>query len=147
MKLFKTIDKVLAGFGNPRAMQRNHVDTYTENLIQNVKGEKIAASEFGQLFVTNQHLNGYDFLNVSLISAINIKSTKGCILVFEEKGKETIIQSDTLEIESDFSNVSNRYLTKMSFILDYANKKMIEEKRYEKVKLVFKKKSLPLIKC
>lgn len=147
MNVFKTIDKVLAAFGNVRAMERTHVDTFTENLIKSIKGKKIAQSEYGQLFVSFQHLANYEFLNISVISATNIKTLKGCKLVFESKNQIFTLTSDTKEIESDFSNVSNRYLTKISFIIDEKEKKMISSRSFEKVFLNFKKKSIPMAKC
>ncbi len=147
MKLFKTIDKVLASFGNIKAMERTHVDTFTENLIKNIKGKKIAESEFGQLFITYQILSNYEFLNVSVLSGTNIKTTKGCKLVFESQNDRIAIVSDTKEIESDFSNVSNRYLTKISFIINNDQKKMVSNGNFNKVFLNYKKKSLPMDKC
>lgn len=146
MKVFKTIDKVLAAFGNIRAMERTHVDTFTENLIKSIKGDKIAESEYAQLFVSYQNLAEYEFLNVSIISATNIKTTKGCELIFEFKGNKTSIPSDTREIESDFSNVSNRYLTKISFIINSKEKQMISNRNFDTIFLNFKKKSIPMYK-
>jgi hypothetical protein len=146
MKLFKIIDKVLASFGNIRAMERTHVDTFTEDLIKKIKGKKIAESAFGQLFVSYQSLSDFEFLNVSVLSGTNIKTTKGCDLMFESKGEKIIIPSDTKEIESDFSNVSNRYLTKISFIIEETDKQMISNGNFEKVFLNYKKKSLPMAK-
>jgi hypothetical protein len=146
MKLFKTIDKVFASFGNIRAMERTHVDTFTEGLISAIKGEKIAASPYGQLFVTYQNLSGYEFLNASILSATDIKTIKGCQLVFESQNNSITIPSDSKEIESDFSNVSNRYLTKISFVIDESQKEMILKGNFKKVSLNFKKKSLPMTK-
>lgn len=148
MDILKSIDKVLAAFGNIRAMERLHVDDFTENLISNIKGEKIAESSYGQLFVSFQNLANYEFLNVSVLSATDIKTYKGCSLTFiVEKGKELVIPSDTKEIESDYSNVSNRWLTKISFIVDSNEKKIITDKKFSEVFLKFKKKTLPLTKC
>ncbi len=145
MKLFRTVDKVLAAFGNIRAMERTHVDTYTEGLISKINGEKIAESNFGQLFVSYQDLAGYEFLNATVLSGTNIKTFKGIRLVFEFEGKEIIFFSDDKEIESDFSNVSNRWLTKISFVINSDDKEMIQNRRFEKVFLNFKKKSLPFL--
>ncbi|MEO1029926.1 MAG: hypothetical protein AAFX55_00895 [Bacteroidota bacterium] len=147
MKLFKTIDKVLAAFGNIRAMERTHVDAFTEDLINNIKGKKIAESEFGQLFASFQTLSDYEFLNISVVSATNIKTRKGCDLVLESDAHKISIPSDTKEIESNFSNVSNRYLTKISFILNKKEKKIISSGNFEKVLLNFNKKSLPMNMC
>ena len=146
MKIFKTLDKVLAGFGNIRAMERNHVDSFTEDLIMNIKGDKMAESEDGQVFGSFQNLSGYDFLNISILSYTNIKTFKGCNLVFETKDKSITIPSDTKEIESDFSNVSNRWLTKVSFIINESEKEMVSEGNFENVSINYKKTSLKLFK-
>ncbi len=148
MKLLKTIDKVLAAFGNIKAMERTHVDTYTEGLIAKIKGEKIAESEYGQLFVSFQNLANYEFLNATILSGSNIKTFNGSSLIFVNDGKETIFLSDTKEIESNYSNISNRWLTKISFIINNNNdKKMILKRKFDKVYLNYKKKSLPMQKC
>ncbi|MUU77285.1 hypothetical protein [Winogradskyella endarachnes] len=146
MNIFKTIDKVLAGFGNIKAMERNHVDTFTEDLIQNIKGTKLAESKLGQLFGSFQNLAGYEFLNVSILSTTNIKTLKGCELVFETDKRSILIPSDTKEIESDFSNVSNIWLTKVSFILNESEKNMIVNGSFKSVTLNFKKRSLKMFK-
>ena len=147
MDILRSIDKVLAAFGNIRAMERTHVDTFTENLIANIKGEKITESEYGQLFVSFQNLADYEFLDVTILSGTNIKTFKGSSLTFVHGGgKESILMSDTKEIESDYSNVSNRWLTKISFVISAEDKKMITDKNFEKVFLKFKKKTLPLTK-
>lgn len=146
MNIFKTIDKVLAGFGNIKAMERNHVDTFTEDLIQNIKGKKLAESKVGQLFGSFQNLSGYEFLNVSILSATNIKTFKGCELVFETDNGSILMPSDTKEIESDFSNVSNRWLTKISFILNESEKDLVSNGNFKSVTLNFKKTSLKLFK-
>ena len=141
MSLFRKIDKVLAAFGNIRAMERTHVDTYTENLIQNIPGTKVAESSQGQLFFHFKHLAGYDFLEVVILSRMNIKTLKGGTLVFGSN-KELTISSDTQEIESDFSNVSNRWMTKVSFIVDKKEKTNIKNKAFDQIHFTYKKKTL-----
>ena len=58
-------------------MERTHVDTYTENKIENIEGEKIAESEYGELWISFQELGGYNFLNTTILSGTNIKTLKG----------------------------------------------------------------------
>ncbi len=144
MDFFKTIDKIRAAFGNISAMERTHVDTFTENLIANIKGEMIAASNFGQCFVAFQNLADYEFLNVEILSGTNIKTYNGCLLCFSCNGKDIDIASDTQEITSDYSNVSNRWLTKISFIVTPDEKQMILQKNFETLHLQYKSKALPL---
>ena len=51
MNIFRKKDEILAALGNVRAMQRLHVDTYTEERIKNISGTKIAESKQGQFWV------------------------------------------------------------------------------------------------
>lgn len=128
MGVFRKIDRILGALGNIRALERTHVDTYTEDLIQNVSGQKIAESIDGQLWVDFQELAGYNFLEATILSRENIKTFNGGRLVFNRIKEELVLDSDITEIESDYSNVSKRWMTKVSFIITKDNIKFIEEK-------------------
>ncbi len=140
--MFKKVDQVLAALGNIRAMERLHVDTYTENLIENIPGDLIAESSDGQLFVGVQELNGYYFLETTFLSKVGIKTYKGGSLSFTG-GKNTFeIKSDTQEIKSEYSNVSYRYMTDVSFEVTKNELKRIVQGDFKQVQFSFKKKSL-----
>ena len=145
MAIFKKIDKVLAAFGNIRAMERLHVDTVTEEKINNVEGDIIAESEEGIIYSKVSELNGYYFLDIIVLNEMNIKTFNGATLSFS--GDESfILNSDTQEIESDYSNVSDQYMTKISFDITENEIELIKSKKYEQVTLAFKKKKLILNK-
>lgn len=145
MSLFKKIDQVLASLGNIKAMQRTHVDTFTENKIKNIKGTKTAEGKRGQLFFDFQELAGFEFLNLSLLSNFQILTGKGAQLLFQfNKSPELLVISDTLEIESEFSNVSNRYLTLIEFGVDRKEKKQILSSDLKSITLIFKNRKLSL---
>jgi len=143
MALFKKVDQVLAAFGNIRAMERLHVDTVTEEKIENIGGDKIAESQEGVIYGGIDELNGYLFLETMILSGINLKTFKGATLGF--KGPSPFkLKSDTQEIESDFSNVSNRFMTRVSFDITEDEIQLIKDKKYDTVVLQVKKKSLTL---
>lgn len=142
MKLFKTIDKVLAGFGNIKAMERTHVDTFTENEILKTKGEKIAESNNGGIWIEYEELAGFDFMNATILSNVNIKTFKGSKLSFLGNQEELIINSDTIEIESDYSNVSNRWITKISYIVTQKDIDFIQKKEFNQITIEFKKTTI-----
>lgn len=142
MGIFRKINKVLGAFGNIRALERTHVDTYIENLIENIEGRKIAESVDGQLWGDFQELAGFDFLEVVILSRVNIKTFKGGKLVFSGEKEGLILDSDSTEIESDYSNVSNRWMTKISFVVTKEEIKYIEQKEAFDVKFEYKKKAI-----
>ena len=115
MKIFKKVDKILASFGNVRAMKRTHVDTFTEEKISNIKSEKYGVSEYGILYIDFQELAEYFFLETTILSNTDFKTNKGATLTFKSETTELNLNSDDYMIESDFSNVSNRYITKISY--------------------------------
>ncbi len=143
MALFKKIDKVLAAFGNIKAMERLHVDTVTEERIQNVSGDVIAESEEGIIYAGILELNGYYFLETVILSELNIKTFDGATLDFSGAQNFTL-QSNTQEIESDYSNVSQQYMTEISFDITEEEIGYIRDKQYQQVVLTCKKKQLVL---
>ncbi len=144
--MLKKIDKILAALGNIRAMERLHVDTHTENIINNIPGDKIAESKEGQLYTISNELNGYLFLETVIISNIKFKTFSGAQLTFLSSEKNLVIQSDSQEIESDYSNVSNRYITNVSFNITPTQLKQIKNKFFDKVRFDCKKKTITLFK-
>lgn len=143
MGLFKKVNKVLAALGNVKAMERLHVDTVVEGKMEDMGGDKIAESKDGILYAGIEELNGYLFMETIVLSGTNIKTFKGASLDFT--GIENFkLKSDTQEIESEFSNVSNRFMTKISFDITENEIAFIRDKKYDKVALTFKNKTLTL---
>lgn len=144
MNIFRKKDEILASLGNMRAMKRLHVDTFTENKIKNVSGIKIAESKDGQFWVEFQELNEVLFMTSTILSRIDLKTFKGAKITLLTEDYEIEINSDERTIESDFSNVSNTWITKVSFIIDLKERKIIEERNFEELEYKFKKETLNL---
>jgi hypothetical protein len=144
MNICRKKDEILASLGNMRAMKRLHVDTFTENKIKNVSGIKIAESKEGQFWVEFQELNEVLFMNSTILSRIDLKTFKGAKITLLTEDYEIEINSDERTIESDFSNVSNTWITKVSFIIDLKERKIIEERNFEELEYKFKKETLNL---
>jgi hypothetical protein len=142
MGLFRKVDKVLAAMGNTRAMERLHIDTVTEGKIVEIEGDALATSEEGQLFAGVQELNGYLFLETVLVSGIKIKTFDGGRLIFTGDNGSFELPSDTQEIESEYSNVSHRFMTQISFDITEAEIENIREKDFNEVRFEWKKKAL-----
>ena len=136
--LLKTIVTKLGGID---VSQKNHIDTFTESKIRNIKGEQIAkAKDGGGIWIDFQELGGYNYLNAIIVSTKNIKTKNGCILSFNsEKNKQLKLVSDTQEIESNFSNVSNRWFTEVCFHITDINVDTITNKKSKIIKLEYKK--------
>ena len=110
--LFK---KLVVKLGGVDTSERNHVDVFTEERITDVIGDKIASHETGGIWIKVQELAEFHFLNVTIVGSKNFKTHKGITFHFISNGITYELHSDTKEIESDFSNVSNRWITQFSF--------------------------------
>ena len=136
IRILKTIVTKLGGIDTS---EKNHVDTFTEGNIISVKGEKIAKSNNGGIWIEFQDLSSYHFMNITVIGNKKIKTLDGCKLSFNIKIDNFILNSDTKEIESDFSNISNRYITSVSFDITNINIDFITNKATDFVELIVKK--------
>lgn len=145
MDILRKKDEILAALGNIRAMERLHVDTHTEEKIKNISGVKVAESKEGQFWVKFQELNGFLFMNSTILGHLNLKTSRGIKITLLTNDYEIEIDSDEKEIESDFSNVSNTWITKMSFVLDDKERKIIENRKFEEIEYQLKKVKLKLL--
>lgn len=138
ISLLKTIVTKLGGVDTS---EKNHLDTFTENRILNVPGEQIASIENGGIWIDFQELSDYHFINIIVIGKKKFKTFDGCELVFTSNNSELKLISDSKEIASDFSNVSNRWITQIDFDITNINIDMIIKKEANLVHLNFKKDS------
>ncbi len=145
MNIFRKKDEILAALGNIKAVKKLHVDTYTEDKIKTISGVKIAESKEGQFWIEFQELNGTLFMNSTILSRIDLKTFKGAKITLLTEDYEIEIQSDEKAIESDFSNISNTWITKVSFIIEPKEKAIIENRAFEELEYAFKKGKLNLI--
>lgn len=139
LNLLKTIVTKLGGVDTA---QSTHVDTFTEDKMNTIIGDKIAVSNRGGgIWIRHQELAGYKYINAVIVGEKDMKNFKGCSLTFFDNETEIVkLLSDTQEIESTFSNVSNRWLTEVSFDITDINVDFIKEHKYTQVKLEYKKK-------
>ena len=144
MDVLKTKNKILAAFGNIRAMERLHIDTHTEEKIKSISGIKIAESKEGQFWVGFQELNGFLFMNSTILGHLSLKTSKGIKITLLTKDYEIEIDSDEKEIESDFSNVSNTWITELSFVVESKEREIIENREFEELEYQLKKQRFSL---
>ncbi|WP_299259510.1 hypothetical protein [uncultured Aquimarina sp.] len=140
MSLKRSILKVQAALGNVRAMEKLHVDTYTEEIIIEVDGTRFATSELNEIYLDLVELAGYYYLKVIVVGSFHIKTWKGANLLIGGKNFELNLISDMQEIESDFSNVSNRSITQIDFIIEEQDIDKIEKSQIDKITISSKKK-------
>jgi ribonuclease HI len=137
--MINILKAIVTKLGGIDTSEENYVDTFTEDKISNVDGELIASSQFGGIWIKFQELADYQFMNVLVVGKHKHKTFKGCEMVFKTENSELKLFSDTREIESDFTNVSSRWVTQMTFDITNENIDVITNKEFIKVDLIFEK--------
>lgn len=113
-----SIDKILATFGNMRAMERTHVDNYTEDILNSISDKAFAVSQQNVMYATTKELGGYYYLKTIIVGAFKIKTFKGARLILSSPEFELEFKTDMDEFESDYSNISNRFITRVDFQIE-----------------------------
>ncbi len=136
------ITKLKAAFGNPKAMEKLHVDDHTEAIINEIENDPFAISESNVLYAGLNELGGYYFLQTVVVGTFHIKTIKGAQLKIKGIDFEFVLDSDMVELESDHSNVSNRSISKIDFQIDEADAIKIDRTTVKELILTCKKQQI-----
>lgn len=134
MGFFKKEEKVLAPSENIKVMERTSADTNIEEQINNAGIKKYGESEFGDLYIRNDELGGFLILESLIVSATKFKSKKGSKLTFYNDDESLAFESDELKIESEYSSLSNRSITRIDYNIEAEEIAMLDEKKYTNVR-------------
>ena len=137
------ITKLKAVFGNPRAMEKLHVDDHTEAIINEIEHEPYGISDNNVIYAGLNELGGYYFFQTVVVGQMHIKTIKGATLTFGfADDTELTLNSDMVELESDFSNVSNRSITKIDFQIEEQDIALLQKNDIKSVRLKAKKQDI-----
>lgn len=134
-----SMTKLRAAFGDMRAMEKLHVDTHTEGIINDIENEPFAISETNVMYADLSELAGYHYLRTVIVGSFHTKTHNGAKLKIVGKDFELNLNSDMVELESDFSNVSNRSITRIDFEIDAGDVSKIEKTNMQSIELTCKK--------
>jgi len=121
-----SFDKVLAAFGNTRAMENTVVDNVTEDIINSIKDKPFAVSEQNVMYAAIKELGGYYYLKTIIVGSFKIKTMKGATLSISGNELDLILKTDMDEFESDHSNISGTYITRIDFQINEENVSQID---------------------
>ena len=137
-----SLTKLLAAFGNIRAMEKLHVDDHTEAIINDIENEPFAVSESNILYAGFNELGGYYFLQTVVVGSFKVKTFNGAKLRLKGDGINLNLNSDMSELESDYSNVSKRYITKIDFEIEKSDLETLKDKKLTEIRLTSKKQDI-----
>ena len=113
-----SFNKVFTSIGNKRAKEKTHVENHPKDIINSLKDEAFAISKKNALFTAVKELGGYYYLTTIIIGAFKIKTNKGATLAISGTNFELVLKTDMDEFETEYSNVSNRNITRIDFQLE-----------------------------
>ncbi|GAA4955552.1 hypothetical protein GCM10023314_31620 [Algibacter agarivorans] len=135
-------DKIFGAFGNAHAIQPTHDDNYIKDIINSIDEDPFAISEQNVLFAKTSELGGYFYVIAIIVGRFKIKTMKGAKLAIQGNEFDLILNSDTDEFESDHSNVSNRFITRIDFQIEKEDVSKFDKASIESLKLSAKKQEV-----
>ncbi len=132
------ITKLKAAFGNPKAIEKSHVNDNTEAIINDIDNDPFAVSDSNVFYAGLNELGGYYFFQTVIVGSFHIKTVKGAQLKVIGNNFELLLNSDMIELESDHSDVSNRSISKIDFQIEEADAAKIDRSNMKQVILTCK---------
>jgi len=130
------------GKSDNAATTASHNDNNIKDIIKSVDGDAFAISEDNVLFAKTSELGGYFYVIAIIVGAFKIKTMKGATLDIQGNGLDLVLNSDMDEFESENSNVSKRYVTRIDFQIEKEDLSKFDKTRIKTLKLSTKKKAL-----
>jgi hypothetical protein len=134
-----SINKILAVFGKKTSIERTVVDNYTEDIINSIEDEPFAVSSENVMYTATKELGGFHYLKTMIVGSFKIKTLKGAILEIDGKDCQFKLNTDTEEFESDYSNISNCYITRIDFEIEENHVPLLKKNRINNLVLKAKK--------
>jgi len=134
-----SFDKILAAFGNNRAKEQTDSDNFTEDNINSLKDDAFAISEENAIFLAVKELGGFYYLKTIIVGTFKIKTNKGATLSIKGTDFELELKTDMDEFESEYSNTSNRNITRIDFQIEEEVASKIDKSLVKTLELKAKK--------
>jgi len=136
------LNKILSAFGNAPSLEPTHDDNYIKDIIKSIDEEAFAVSEQNVLFAKVSELGGYYYVITIVVGRFKIKTKNGGNLSIEGKKFNLILNSDMDEFESNHSNVSNSFITRIDFQIEKEDVSKFDKKSITSLKLSAKKQEV-----
>ena len=136
------LNKILSAFGNTPSLEPTHDDNYIKDIIKSIDEEAFAVSEQNVLFAKVSELGGYYYVITIVVGRFKIKTKNGGNLSIEGKKFNLILNSDMDEFESNHSNSSNSFITRIDFQIEKEDVSKFDKKNITSLKLSAKKQEV-----
>ncbi len=105
-------------------------DTYLEKIMAPIEDKPFAMSHTNIMFAGMNELAGYYYFRVVIVGKFKVKTFKGAEINITCKNFEMTLKSNMDELNSDFGEVPNSFITAIDFDIE---KKQIEKLNNSKI--------------
>ena len=126
-----------------RSAKGNLEKIYTER-IEAFSMEQIGSGSNAELYAEAFELNEFKFLKLYVIWNMNLSTKEGCEVTFKGQGKTLEMDSDTEEIDTEFSATLRKGLAQFDLDLEDELVEMIESEAVESVTIKLKKSTVEI---
>ncbi|MGV8813769.1 MAG: hypothetical protein ACOH2D_06625 [Gelidibacter sp.] len=137
MKSF--ITKLKSAFSESKSADKPNNDAFTEAIINDVDGNPFALSETNVLYAGLSELAGYHYFKTIIIGTFKVKTFQGAKLIVNGGDFTLELSSDSMELESESSNIPNRNITRIDFEIDHQDISKISRTAIESIEVIAKK--------
>ena len=133
------ITKLKSALGNSKSVITTDSSDNTEAIIKDIEHIPFAISENNVLYAGLNELGGYFIFQTVVVGAFQIKTKKGGQLILIGNDFELQLDSDSMEFESDSTDIQGRSITKIDFQIEEDDATKISQSRIDE--LILKCKS------
>lgn len=117
-------------------------DTFINDIINSIEQKPFAVSNENVCYASASELAGYYFLQTIIVGKFKIKTFNGAQLTLVGLDFKLKLASDMMELESELSNVSKSYITRIDFVLNENDLPIINRSQINTMILSAKKQNL-----
>nr|WP_321233342.1 hypothetical protein [uncultured Psychroserpens sp.] len=112
------ITKLKSALGNSKKEATSPNSDTLESIMAAIEHEPFALSEDNVLYAGLNELGGYYSFQTVICGAFKIKTKKGGHLTIKSENSTLELDSESVEFESDPTDVKGRHITKIDFQID-----------------------------
>lgn len=137
-----SLSKFKKSFAKPDTNENMQEDTYINDIIKSIEQKPFAVSNENVCYASINELAGYYFLQTMIVGKFKIKTFDGAQLKVLGSDVEMNLESDMMELESELTNVSKSYVTRMDFTINENEIPKLDRSQVHTLKLSAKKQNL-----
>jgi len=134
--------KLLNTFGNKGIKEQELDNNNVEAIMSSIEDQHFAVSDQNVMYAAINELGGYYYLKTIIVGAFKIKTMKGATLSIKSDDLELDLVTDMDEFESEHTNISKRYVTRIDFQVNEEDVPKIDPSKLNSLELKAKKHSI-----